>query len=280
VFQMGPFDAMAMAENFDLVRNRALPTLDWAAWFGPAADFVLTRNGREAIDLALDDLDLARDDEILIVTTSGGPYISRCVTESIQRRCVWSRTRSPATRAIFLIHEFGFPAELPPDLACSGLPVIEDCAYAFGSTTAEGPAGRLGDYVIFSFSKSLPISYGGLLQAQRETPVLLEHHLACAPAAFARRRLVYELYRQRFAEEGLQPLFSLTEGVTPHAFLVALPDQTVAEAMRPRLHAAGVISSVFYGGGGYFLPNHQRLSEAAVDYIVAHFIAALRADQV
>jgi dTDP-4-amino-4,6-dideoxygalactose transaminase len=291
VFQMGPFDAAALAENFEIIRSRTDPlSLDWETWFGPAGVFTMTRNGREAIDLTLEDLDLAPDDEILIVTTSGGPYVSRCVTDSIARRCRWSRRLGPMTRAIFMIHEFGFPAALPAELVDSGLPIIEDCAYAFGSTAPEGPTGRLGDYVIFSFSKSMPLPYGGLLKsrhrlrsgstlsgrAQRETPILLEHHLAAIPAAVERRRAVYELYRERFAEEGLRPLFDLKPGVAPHSFLVFLPDEAKAAAMRPRLHGAGVISSVFYGGGGYFLPNHQRLSEAAVDYIVTHFVAALR----
>ena len=289
VFQMGPYDAAAMARNFELLRAGGGAAADWPAAFGPDGAFTVTVNGREAIALAVDDLGLAGDDEVMIVTTSGGPYISNCVTETIERRCRWSRTRGPRTRAVFLIHEFGFPAVLPPEAAASGLPVIEDCAYGLGTTGPDGPAGRRGDYVVWSFSKAFPMPYGGLLkapgpivgrsalsgQAARELPVLAGHYLEQAEAAFARRREVFELYRARFAAEGLTPLFDPAPGVTPHSFVVALADLAKAEAIKPKLQAAGVMSSVFYGGGGYFLPNHQGLSEAAVDYIAAQFMAAL-----
>lgn len=288
VFQMGPFDAAALARNLELVRSREATAADWPAAFGPEGAYTVTASGREAIVLALEDLGLAGDDEVMIITTSGGPYISACVTEMIERTCRWSRTLGPRTRALFLIHEFGFPAVLPPAAAASGLPVIEDCAYGLGTTGPDGPAGRRGDYVVWSFSKAFPIPYGGLLrsprpivgrsglseQARRELPILAGHYLAGAEAAFARRRDVFELYRARFAAEGLAPLFDPAPGVTPHSFVVAMDDQQRAEAMKPKLQAAGVISSVFYGGGGYFLPNHQGLSEAAVDYIAAQFMAA------
>jgi len=274
-----------MARNFDLVRAaKTTPELDWSAYFGAGGAFTLTVNGREAIDLALNELRLRPDDEVLIVTTTGGPYISRCVTDLITARCRWSRAPGPRTRAIFLIHEFGFPAALSAELLALGLPIIEDCAYALGTAGAGG----VGDYVVYSFSKALPLPYGGLLksprpparasllsgQARHETPILLDPYLRGRQAAFTRRREVFEIYRERFAAEGLSPLLTPEPGTVPHSFLVALEDQARAEAMRPKLHAAGIISSVFFGGGGYFLPNHQSLSDAAIDYIVAQFMAA------
>ncbi len=290
VFQMGPHDATAMGRNLEVLRSGGVEPADWAAVFGGDGVYTATVNGREAIALALADLGLTGDDEVMIVTTSGGPYISNCVTEAIDRRCRWSRALGPKTRAVFLIHEFGFPAALPPEVAAASVPVIEDCAYGLGTAGSDGAAGGLGDYVIWSFSKAFPMAYGGLLktpgpidgrsalssQASRELPILAGYYLATADVGFARRRDVFELYRQRFAAEGFAPLFEPVAGVTPHSFVVAMPDQAKAEAMKPLLQATGVISSVFYGGGGYFLPNHQALSDAAVDYIAVQFMAAWR----
>ncbi|MBS0363051.1 MAG: DegT/DnrJ/EryC1/StrS aminotransferase family protein [Proteobacteria bacterium] len=285
---MGPFEAPALQRNLDIVR--AAPAghqMDWSRWFGAGEAFTLTLSGREAIGFALDDLALPRDAEVLIVTTTGGPYISACVTETIEARCRWSRTPGPATRAILVIHEFGFPAALPPELTAMGLPIIEDVAYALGSQTPDGRVGRMGDYIVYSFPKSMPLSFGGLLksprpvagvgtlsdQARRELPILVDHYMGGIEAAYARRRELYGLYTERFADVGFSPLLRLEPGIVPHAFIIALPDQARATAMKPRLHEVGVISSVYYGGGGYFLPNHQELSDAAVEYIVANFAA-------
>jgi len=290
-FLMGPYDNAAMVRNFALARATGpAPEIDWAAYFGTGEFYTLTRNGREAIALALEDLDLAHDDEVLLATTSGGPYVSRCVTDGISRFCRWSWRRSECTRAIFLIHEFGFPARLPDDLLASGLPVIEDCAYALGSQNEAGTVGSLGEYVVYSFSKALPMPYGGLLKsrrppvrssqmstpAQRELPRLIAHYLPGLAAACHRRREVFQQYRTLFAAEGLMPRFEPGPATAPYSFVVAWADQKKAEAMKPRINAAGITSSVFYGNGGYYLPNHQSLSDAAIEYIVANFMAAFR----
>lgn len=291
VFQMGPHDNAALALNFEIIRRaERIPEIEWSRYIGKGHSYTLTASGSEAIEMAVEDLGLAATDEILILTTSASPYVSHCVTDAITRYCRWSRRPSTHTKALFVIHEFGFPAAIPPELIQAGYPIIEDCAYAFGSQNDEDTVGRIGDYVVYSFSKAFPIAFGGLLkgprqparrsaltaQASGELPVLLAHHLGNLEAACRQRRRVFEQYRLRFAAEGLFPLFEPGPAVVPHSFVVALANQERAEAMKPKLNKAGIISSVFYGGGGYFLPNHQSLSEAAVEYVFAHFMAAFR----
>jgi hypothetical protein len=286
-FEMGDLQANARVA----LESEGRHDMEWQRHFEREGVHTLTSSGREAIDLALDDIGLGPGDSVLIVTTTGGPYISACVTQTIERRgCRWSRTLGPDSRAILMIHEFGFPARLPEAERAAGLPVIEDCAYAFGTASVEGSIGRFGDYVVYSLPKAIPVSYGGVLlspgplrktsrlspEARAELPALATHHLAASSDDQARRRALFEVYRARFGAEGFQPLLEPEAGVVPHAFIVALADQPLAERMKPMLHKAGIISSVFYGGGGYFLPNHQRLSEAAVDYVVANFLAAHR----
>lgn len=290
VFQMGPCDAAALARNSSIAAASGVTEVDWREWFSGSGPLTLTLNGREAIDLALGELGLARSDEILIVTTSGSPYVSNCVTSAIEKRCAWSREAGPLTRAIFLIHEFGFPARLSLELTALGLPIIEDCAYAYGTRPSDGSTGSYGDFVIWSFSKAVPLPFGGLLksrepisgqsrlsvQGQRYAPPVAASYLREAEAAFEQRRRVFEAYRKRFATQGFRPLFEPEAGVVPHAFVVAMDDEKLAAAIKPRMQAMGVISSVFYGGGGYFLPNHQGLSDAGVEYIVANFMAAFK----
>jgi hypothetical protein len=142
--------------------------------------------------------------------------------------------------------------------------------------------------VIYSFSKAFPMPYGGLLKSRRPTihasalsaaaqdqlPRLVAYYLSNLAAAGCLRCEFFDQYKERFAAEGFRPLFEPGPGVVPHSFIVAMPDQKTAEAMKPQLRSAGINSSVFYGGGGYFLPNHQSLSKAAIDYIVAHFVTA------
>ena len=151
---MGPYDATALAHNAAIAAQTGATEIDWREWFSGSGSPTLTLNGREAIDLALGELDLVRSNDILIVTTSGSPYISNCVTRAIERRCAWSREAEPRTRAIFLIHEFRLPGAAVAGTRRTGLPFIEDCAtrttnLADGSTGSQGVA-------IWSFSKAFP----------------------------------------------------------------------------------------------------------------------------
>ena len=285
---MSPFDTGFMEPNRRIVEadpSDAEPA--WAPLFGAPGDaFLPTSSGRAAIAAALDDLAFAPDDEVLIVTTSGSPYVSRCVTEEIERVCRWSRRLGPRTRASFVIHEFGWPAALPDEVRAAGLPVIEDCAYALGTTGT----GNLGEYAIYSFSKAFPIPFGGLLRSRRPAARarsrltadgrlalarLLRHYAPGLARDVAQRRELFTRYETFFAGLGLAPAFPLAEGVAPHAFLLRLEPEALALRVKHWLDRAGIESSVHFGAGGYFLPNHQNLGRAGVDYICGNFAHAL-----
>lgn len=277
-------------------RRRFLETdwngaIDWWPSFGtPDSHYTATRSGTEAIALALHALNLSAGDEVLIVTTSGSPYISRCVTDEIERCCRWARTAGSATRAIFVIHEFGFPARLAEGLAGSGLPIIEDCAYGFGSVLDGRKTGELGDYVIYSLSKIFPLPFGGLLKSRNEIPAVkvqlspsgrrfmevnAAYFMTTTADAHVLRRRNFETYRSFFQGLGLAPLFEPNAGVVPHAFVVRFEDEEMAARIRPWMNRAGIESSVFYGGGGYYMPNHQNMGPAAIEYVCRNFERAL-----
>ncbi len=92
------------------------------------------------------------------------------------------RVLSPRTRAIIVTHLFGNPREMSAimELADSrGIPVIEDCAQAYGALSQGHPVGTLGSIGCFSLQqgKHVTTGEGGLLVTR--------------DAAFARRIFLF-----------------------------------------------------------------------------------------
>jgi perosamine synthetase len=76
----------------------------------------------------------------------------------------------PSTRAVVLIHYFGFPGPVEELRALCDrhrIALIEDCAHALYGRLGERRLGTLGDIAIFSPWKSLPLPDGGLLVLNR-----------------------------------------------------------------------------------------------------------------
>lgn len=94
------------------------------------------------------------------------------------------------TKAILLIHYFGFPQPVPEIVEICRqhkIVLIEDCAHAFLSRSGEALLGTFGDYGILSLRKSLPLPNGGVLISQRK------HARNCArkePSRFSTWRAV------------------------------------------------------------------------------------------
>lgn len=71
--------------------------------------------------------------------------------------------RSARTRAVIATHLFGVPADIPAlRKALPWVPVIEDCAQAFGSRLDGEPVGTFGDLAVFSFGPGKRIDVGEL----------------------------------------------------------------------------------------------------------------------
>ena len=80
------------------------------------------------------------------------------VTADTIERCL-----SPKTKAIMVTHLFGNPCDMRPvmELAkAKGIPVIEDCAQAFGATYDGQPVGSIGDISCFSLQQGKHITTG------------------------------------------------------------------------------------------------------------------------
>ncbi|MBX9787401.1 MAG: DegT/DnrJ/EryC1/StrS family aminotransferase [Pirellulales bacterium] len=70
---------------------------------------------------------------------------------------------SPRTKAIVVTHLFGNPCEMGPIMELArqrGIPVIEDCAQAFGARVGDRPVGAIGDIGCFSLQQGKHITTG------------------------------------------------------------------------------------------------------------------------
>lgn len=140
---------------------------DWKHHFAFSARYLLDR--------LLATLQLKRDDQIAILTTTDAAYVSTCVSITSFNHATISRVITKKTRVAIIIHEFGYIypnlAQLCTDLRSRDVLIIEDCAHIFGAENHPGRSvGSYGDYALFSLPKVLPVRYGGLLRQSPSAP--------------------------------------------------------------------------------------------------------------
>lgn len=155
-----------------------------------------TASGRDALDLILDGLGIGAGDELVVPAYTLGELIVRlqgrglrpvaadvdvdtfAVTPQSVARAISSRTR-----AVVALHVFGAPCDIRGIAAVAaqhGLPLIEDCAHAFGARIDGRPAGSFGAAALFSLEVAKPVAAfgGGLLAtASRELQAAAAVHL-------------------------------------------------------------------------------------------------------
>lgn len=142
---------------------------------------VAVANGSVALDGALEALGLEPGDEVILPTFT----IISCITAILRAGAVpvtvdcdpltWNMRAQDIepligsrTRAILMVHLYGFPVDADPilDLARRyGLFVVEDAAEVIGQTYRGRPCGSLGDVSTFSFysNKNVTTGEGGMI---------------------------------------------------------------------------------------------------------------------
>src|SRR5262245_4468864 len=239
-----------------------------AAWVG-ATDGVAVGSGTAALDLALESLDLAEGDQVVLPS-----YVCGSVMEAVVARGAlpalcdvgrdWVVTASdvaarlgPRVRAIVVPHMYGIFADVAA-FRRFGIPVVEDFSQAVG---AAGERPISGDVAVVSFhpTKCLTTGEGGMALSNR--PPLLERmrqlrdgtdrgvrgrrfspmsdlagalglsQLARYERALARRRLIADRYRTILAALAPECLPESTFANTMFfRFPVRLPGGTEAHA--------------------------------------------------
>lgn len=277
-YRISPFNTS------DIARNGALPSStsidEYFAQRFAGRKFVYCESGRRAIHLALGALGLVREDVVTILTTTGNFYISGCVTREIEKFCRWSREVEPRTKALLVNHEFGFPFEELRALRRFNLPIIEDAAHAFASNNREQSVGEVGNFVVYSFPKFFPIQIGGLLvinerhtidepltpSAKQYVQKVLSAHINNLADAAKKRRENYQALTHRFQQFGCTARFQLSESSVPGVFMFQMPAGVDLPALKTFVQEHGIESSVFYGEQAFFVPVHERLVPADLDY--------------
>lgn len=273
--------------NRDLVFNRTLSgscrvDRSLTQRFGDSP-YYYANSGRQALRWALAAYGLNKEDCVTILTTSGNFYISSCVTREVEQVCTWSRQFEPTTKLILVNHEFGYPFKDWERVRSYPFPVIEDCAHSF--FTEDEHIGKVGDYVIYSFPKIFPVQYGGLLVVNRQkrelrSPInpapgndylksVLSYYIEKKDEIIDHRRQNHYYLSDRIKEVGGRQRFSLEEGVVPGVFLFRIDQsEDYLAGMKKYLYAHGIQCSVFYGESAFYIPVHQNLTKADMDYFV------------
>jgi hypothetical protein len=269
--------------------HSTLPSMDPKFWLDQAVALQVLRSGRSALRLALLACGLTTTDSVAIITTTGGKYVSSCVTGEIERICCWSHKIEFNTKVALIIHEFGMPCPIPADLRERGLIIIEDCAYAVGTRIEGGQVGMVGDFALYSLPKYYPFPYGGILAARKSLePSLVAHDLPTEGAirivgkclTYAetryedwnrRRRANWDYFSVHCEKRGCRAFFNLDTGIVPGAFVSTLRDQTKGASIKDACVNAGIESTEYYGLGGFYFPVHQLLTEFERSYVLHHF---------
>lgn len=236
----------------------------------------VTISGRAAISLIMNHLKLQRTDEVMILTTFDFPNVSSCVTSTIFNYCKPARVLSQNTRAILIIHEFGVPyRDMDSVMQVSrsqGIPVIEDCAHTIDSIGNGYRVGTRGDWVICSLPKIFPVRIGGILlgtpidykptRLQKQKINVLKRDIAFYLDDIFEisevRRENYKHLTELSIKMGLQPLFEVTESISPWFFPLQVPN--VEEAAEAAMRF-GVEFGLWHGTNIIVFPCHQYLND-------------------
>lgn len=284
-YRISPFCTGDVADNLLLPRSTAaINALDV---FFSGRRWCFTESGKEGISLALKALDLKPTDCITILTTSANTYISGCVTREIEQVCKWSREIQDSTAALFVNHEFGYPYRDLAGLRRYGLPIIEDACHSYLANTPAQDMGRVGDFIVFSLPKVFPIQMGGILSYdagyQIESKVqrggdlesylakVLSHYMPALPHARRQRLENHRWLVQNFSKIGCHARFELLANDVPGVFMFTVPEGIDLVALKQHGWAHGIECSVFYGERVFFIPVHQRLRVADLNYFFVVF---------
>jgi dTDP-4-amino-4,6-dideoxygalactose transaminase len=158
----------------DVIRDSAFISGEYASRFEKAfgefqqSPFCIgCANGTDAIEIALEALDLPRGSEVLVpansfiasseAVTRAGHRVVFCdcdpkdytiSTDSMRKKL------TPRTKAVLVVHLYGQPCNMDDVMAVAaahGLKVIEDCAQAHGADFNGRRVGTIGDFGTFSF---------------------------------------------------------------------------------------------------------------------------------
>lgn len=144
------------------------------------AHAIAVSSGTAALHLALELLGVGPNDEVIVPSfTMFSPVLAvlyrRALPVPIDADDTWNmdpaavaRAFTDRTRAVVVVHTYGFPASaalITAEAHRRGIPVVEDAAQALGAVVDGRPIGTLGDVGCFSFyaNKAVTTGEGGMI---------------------------------------------------------------------------------------------------------------------
>lgn len=278
--ELAPVVRIAPFTNKDLYKRRATDEelenciLYLKKRFG---NYAILPKARSCIAECLQFYDLGKEDVVTILTSSGNPYISGCVTKTIEQFCKWSREITHRTKLIFVNHEFGYPFKRWNIIKNLNIPIIEDCAYAFGTEDSE--IGKYSDFVIYSLPKFFPMQLGAILSINTNAVIcedsvikdyvlnVLSQEVSNIQYIKERRIKNYNYLTKKLSSLGIKPYFYRDEDVVPGTFLFTWGNLDYP-ALRSFMESNGIECSVFYGTDAFFIPLNHKLRTADLNYMI------------
>ncbi|GMR09125.1 MAG: DegT/DnrJ/EryC1/StrS family aminotransferase [Gammaproteobacteria bacterium] len=280
-------------------------------------------NGTDALYLSLRALGIGPGDEVItspftffasseVIDQAGATPVfadidehSFCLDSQHVRRNITDRTR-----AILPVHIFGHPSDMTSIMAIAAehqLPVIEDCAQAFGASVGDHKVGNIGTVGCYSFYPTKVLGCygdGGMITSNDES--LLEHigrlknHGAVAPfmhseigmnsrldeiqAALLRiklRKADDDIARRRKIAARYTELLADTDVITPslpdngaHVFNLYTVKLQSRDAVRQHLTDSQVASSQCYPTPLHLQEVYQHLGYKAGDLPVSEALSS------
>jgi dTDP-4-amino-4,6-dideoxygalactose transaminase len=248
-----------------------------------------------ALLVLLKHLKLNKSDTITIKKTWDNTFVSRCVTNVVDEVCQWSFDWKTSTKAVLYIHEFGYSSnnlfDIKEECNKRNIPLIEDCAWVIDSLVSDKErVGEIGNYVIYSLPKILPVQYGGILVGARlsDTELWTDYsvldfykreimmstvslYLKSLEKTNKKRGVNWKYLSNQFIRDGyeIEPL-SHTE-TAPGALLLYLDSEEQMQELFSRYTNFGIETGRYYPENALYLPIHQNLNRKHLDYIYSVF---------
>lgn len=278
-YRISPFRTEDICKNIEIVSS--LKEVNSCNSFFGNQNYIFTKSGRDAINIALEKYDLKKEDIVTILTTTGNLYISSCVTRTIEKFCKWSRKVEKNTKLILVNHEFGFPYENLSELLKLGIPIIEDCAHSFISQNEELSVGKVGEYIIYSLPKFFPIQFGGILVCNKNQKInsdlssndkvylekIINYYISSIEEIINKRRNNYVYLTKELKKINIEPNFEMKDSYCPGVYMFKLTGYDLTE-LKKFMQNHGVESSIFYDEDVFFIPVNQSLEKEDLDYFI------------
>lgn len=187
---------------------------------------IAVTNGSAALDAAVQALNLAEGDEVImptftiiscaaaVVRAGATPVLVDCdATWNIDVSQIEAKI-TPRTRAIMVVHIYGLPTDMQPvlDLARKhNLRIIEDAAEMHGQSYRGRACGGFGDLSTFSFypNKHVTTGEGGMIVT--DNAALAERCRSIRNLFFGKRRYVHEELGYNLRMTNLQAALGLAQ---------------------------------------------------------------------